>query len=87
MNNEEKNAFYEKFESDLKRQQEEADKKIFVRRKGAAGETNNFLAKVERVMAEKKCGRGTAVKIVITENPELHQAWLAESQNLTNKER
>ena len=37
----------------------------------------DFMAEVERTMAEKKVGRGTAMSIVAKENPKLHEAWLA----------
>lgn len=40
----------------------------------------DFMGEVEKIMVEKKCGRGSAVKIVMADNPKLHSDWL-ESQN------
>jgi len=37
----------------------------------------DFMAEVEKVISEKKVGRGTAVSIVARENPKLHETWLA----------
>jgi signal peptide peptidase SppA len=36
----------------------------------------DFMAEVEKIMGEKKIGRGAAVRIVAIENPKLHEAWL-----------
>ncbi len=42
-----------------------------------AAKDKDFMAEVEKVMAEKKVGRGTAVSIVAKGNPKLHEAYLA----------
>jgi hypothetical protein len=42
-----------------------------------AAKDKDFMAEVEKVINEKKVGRGTAVSIVAKEQPELHEAWLA----------
>lgn len=47
---------------------------------------NDFLAEVERTMTDKKVGRGATTRVVVAEQPHLHEIWL-ESQNKIKREK